>query len=70
MAVEAIVEKILRSYERQIREQLRPKLMELLLRVKNNEISDDKQYVLSINVNINAESLRLMQGMLYEDETK
>jgi hypothetical protein len=61
---DGIVEALVRTYERQIKESLRPKIQELLLKVQNNEMAIDRNYVLSINININSESLLLMQEML------
>jgi len=61
---EEIVEALVRNYERQIKENLRPKIKELLLKVQSNQIAIDRNYVLSININVNYESLLLMQEML------
>jgi hypothetical protein len=67
---DGIVEALVRTYERQIKENLRPKIQELLLKVQNNEMAIDRNYVLSINININSESLLLMQEMLNAENNK
>ena len=61
---EEIVEALVRNYERQIKENLRPKIKELLLKVQNNQKAIGRNYVLSINIHVNSESLLLMQEML------
>jgi hypothetical protein len=62
---EEIVEALVRNYERQIKDNLRPQIKELLLKLQNNQIAiDHRNYVLSININVSYESLLLMQEML------